>query len=86
MKKIIIKRLIYSDGQGNNLLGAEEYSHTLSDYAILCSIHEIGKTIWVGDSLWALAYGKPAWRITVARFYQYQKRWYELLLDAVRRI
>ena len=86
MKRTTIKRLVYSDGQGNNLLGSEEYSPTLSDHAILCAIHEIGKTVWVGNTLWALAYGQPAWRITVECFYQYQKRWYERMLDAIRRI
>lgn len=86
MKKVIIKRLIYSDGQGNTMIGSEEYCGSLTDYNILGSIHEIGKTAWIGNTLWALNAGEPAWKITVERFYQYQKRWYELILDAIRRI
>ena len=86
MKKIQIKRLVYSDGYGNNILGAQEYDSKLDNFNILCSIHEVGKTQWIGDSLWALQSGIPTFRITVEPFYQYQKRWYELLLDAVRRI
>ena len=86
MKKILIKRLIYSDGQGNTIIGAQEYSGSLDDHAILCAIHEVGKTTWIGQSLWALHRGVPAYRISVEKFYQYQKRWYETLFDAVRRI
>lgn len=86
MKKIMVKRLIYSDGQGNTIIGAEEYNGNLDDYNILCAIHEIGKTRWIGNSLWALHAGVPAYHITVESFYQYQKRWYETLLDVIRRI
>lgn len=86
MKRITIKRLVYSDGYGNNFIGGEEYDGEMDDYNILGSIHEIGKTAWIGDSLWTLRMGAPEFRITVERFYQYQKRWYELVLDAIRRI
>lgn len=86
MKKILIKRLVYSDGQGNTIIGAEEYSGHLDDYNILGAIHEVGKTAWIGQSLWALHRGVPAYRITVGKFYQYQKRWYENVFDALRRI
>lgn len=86
MKKIIVKRLVYSDGQGNTIIGAEEYNSALDDFNILGAVHELGKTKWIGNSLWALHAGIPAYRITVETFYQYQKRWYELVLDAVRRI
>ena len=86
MKQIKIKRLIYTDGQGNTLIGGHEYDGALDDFNILGAVHEIGKTTWIGNSLWALRAGVPAYRITVETFYQYQKRWYELVLDAVRRI
>lgn len=86
MKRMKVKRLIYTDGQGNTLIGAEEYSGSLDDFNILGAVHELGKTQWIGNSLWALHAGIPAYRITVETFYQYQKRWYELLIDALRRI
>ena len=86
MKKILIKRLVYSDGQGNTIIGAEEYSGHLDDFNILCAIHENGKTTWIDNYLWALHAGVPAYRISVESFYQYQKRWYENVFDALRRI
>ena len=87
MKKILIKRLVYTCGRtGEELIGANEYDGHLTDANILSSIHEVGKTAWIGQALWLLRNGVPTYRITVFPFYQYQKRWYELLLDAVRRI
>lgn len=86
MKKIIVKRLLYTDGNGNETIGGVEYCGTLSDNNILNSVHEVGKTQWIGSTLWLMRNGIPAYRITVIPFTQFQKRWYELLLDAVRRI
>jgi len=87
MKKILIKRLVYTCGRtGEELIGANEYDGYLTDANILGSIHEVGKTVWIGQALWLLRDSVPTYRITVFPFYQYQKRWYELLLDAVRRI
>lgn len=86
MKKILVKRLVYTDGQGNTIIGAEEYSGHLDDHNILGVVHEVGKTTWIGNSLWVLHAGIPAYRITVESFYQYQKRWYENVFDALRRI
>ena len=87
MKKILIKRLVYTCRHtGEELIGANEYDGHLTDANILSSIHEVGKTVWVGQALWLLRDGVPTYRITVLPFYQYQKRWYELLLDAIRRI
>ena len=86
MKKIIIKRLVYTDGVGADRIGAHDYDGALSDHNILCSVHELGKTEWIGASLWLMKNGRPVYRITVQPFYQYQKSWYDLLLDAVRRI
>lgn len=87
MKKIQIKRLVYTSAYtGEEFIGAIEYDGHLTDANILGSIHEVGKTEWIGQVLWLLHDGVPTYRITVFPFYQYQKRWYELLLDAVRRI
>ena len=87
MKKIIVKRLMYTSGRtGEEHIGAIEYDGNLSDNNILCSVHEVGKTAWIGNALWLLRNGVPTYRITVLPFTQYQKSWYDLLLDAIRRI
>ena len=86
MRKIIVKRLIYSDGAGPDKIGGHDYDGRLSDANILGSVHEVGKTQWIGSYLWLMHGGRPIYRITVATFTQYQKSWYDILLDAVRRI
>ena len=86
MKKIQIKRLVYINCYGEEYIGGIEYDGTLTYNNILGSIHEVGKTTWIGDTLWLLCDGVPTYRITVQPFTQYQKRWYETVLDAVRRI
>lgn len=86
MKKVIIKRLVYSDGTSAVRFGATEYDGKLSDDNILGAIHEVGKTQWIGESLWLMRNGIPFCRITVEAFPQYTKSWFDLLIDAVRRI
>lgn len=87
MKKIQIKRLIYTSAwTGEEFVGAIEYDGRLSDYNILGSIHEIGKTQWIGSNLWLMKDNIPRYKITVASFTQYTKSWYDWLLDAIRRI
>ena len=87
MKKIIVKRLMYhSPASGDTFCGGETFDGSLSDDNILGAIHEIGKTTWVGDQLWAIRGNDLVYRITVEEFVQYQKRWFELLWDQIRRI
>ena len=86
MKQIKVKRLVYTNGNGETLIGGHEYDSALDDYNILGALFEVGNTAWIGNSLWTLRAGVPTYRITVETFYQYQKRWYELMLDAVRRV
>ena len=87
MKKTMIKRLVYTSGNtGEEFIGANEYDGHLTDANILDSIHEVGKTAWMGDILWLLRDDVPTYRISVECFYQYTKSWFDLLLDAVRRI
>lgn len=87
MRKTIIKRLIYTcEYTGEEFIGAKEYDGYLTDTNILDSIHEVGKTAWMGNTLWLLRDGVPTYRINVECFYQYTKSWFDLLLDAVRRI
>ena len=85
MKRVTIKRLVYVGPQGETLFGAEEYDAHLTDDNILGAIHEVGKTAWMGETLWLLVDGAPTYRIDVEKFYQYTKSWFDLLIDAVRR-
>lgn len=87
MKTIKIKRLVFTSKYGgDSYISATEYDGKLSNDNILGAFHTIGKTRWINDELWALIDDEPIYRITVETFYQYQKRWYETLLDAVRRL
>ena len=87
MKKTVIKRLVYhSPASGEVFYGGEEYDGRLTDENILGAIHEVGKTAWYGDSLWAVRGNDLIYRITVEEFIQYTKSKLDLLLDAIRRI
>lgn len=96
MRKIAIKRIIYSEDYGSLwhemlpssiIIGSEEYDGRMSDFNILGAMIEIGK--WD----WASSYGDCVMRVDGVRmyakvhtFYQYQKSWYNLLWDWIRRI
>ena len=86
MKKVIVKRLVYSMGYGDVKYGAIEYDGRLSDDNILGAIHEVGKTQWIGSNLWLMRRNVPLYKITVEAFPQYTKSWYDYIIDAVRRI
>lgn len=86
MKKVIVKRLAYTMGYGDVKYGSVEYDGSLSDENILGAIHEVGKTQWIGSSLWLMRGNVPLYKITVETFPQYTKSWYDYLLDAIRRI
>lgn len=90
MRKIKVKRLAYYNLVTRDILwGGEEYDSNLTDENILKSIHEIGKTEWCpnGLGLYKLnSNGDITHRIVVETFYQYQKSWYNLLVDKIKRI
>lgn len=90
MKRIAIKRLAYYGLVTRDILyGNEEFDGNLSDYEILCAIHEIGKTEWCADRscLYKLnSQGQLTYRIVVETFYQYQKSWYDNFFDVIKRI
>ena len=87
MKKVIVKRLVYhSLASGEIFYGATEYDGNLTDENILGAFHEVGKTAWVNGALWLIRGEDLLYRITVEEFPQYTKSWYDLLLDAIRRI
>ena len=86
MKKVIVKRLAYTMGYGDVKYGSVEYDGSLSDENILGAVHEVGKTQWIGSSLWLMRGNVPLYKITVETFPQYTKSWYDYLFDAIRRI
>ena len=89
MKRVVIKRLMYQNLMtGEIAYGGTEYDGTLTDENILGCIHEVGKSIYREDypCLILLRNGLMTHRVTVEEFPQYQKCWYDLLLDALRRI
>ena len=87
MKKRKIKRIVYyAPASGDTFYGATEYDGNLDDYNILGAFHEVGKTEWVGDTLWAIRDNEFVYRLSVEESAQYTKSWFDLLLDAVRRI
>ena len=87
MKKRKIKRIVYtSPASGETFYGATEYDGNLTDYNILGAFHEVGKTKWIGDTLWVVRDNQLIYRLSVEPTVQYTKSWYDWLLDAVRRI
>lgn len=87
MKKRKIKRIVYtSPASGETFYGATEYDGNLTDYNILGAFHEVGKTAWVGDTLWVIRGDEYVYRLSVEEFAQYTKTWWDYFLDAIRRI
>lgn len=95
MKRIATKRLVYYGvGNGKIHYGGEEYDGKLTDDNILGSVHEVGKTQWMpahwredGQELYLLnKCGDMVYRIEVETFYHYEKSWYNLLFDSIKRI
>ena len=85
MKYIAVKRLVYTNGAGVEHIGGYEYDGNLTNDNILGSVYELGKTQWIGNQLWLMRNNIPTYHIHVEIFYQYQKSWYDLLYDAIRR-
>ena len=86
MRKIIVKRLVYTGGNGITHIGGTEYDGNLTDDNILGAVHEIGKTLWIGNKLWLMRNGIPIYWITVEPFVQYQKTFIDTIMDMIRRI
>ena len=89
MKRIKVKRLLYKSMlTGEIHVGATEYDGHLTNENILGAIYTIGKHIWHNDySLYQLDdNGMPIYQIYVNQFEQYQKSWYDLLMDEIKRI
>jgi hypothetical protein len=89
MKKIQLKRVCLVSPEGERMDFAQDFFPTLPDIAILGLFHELGKTVWIGDNLYKIQQEQGIvrhYRYEVYHVTQYTKSWYDLLLDAVRRI
>ena len=93
MRRIKVKRLMYHNLATNEIAyGGEEYDGDLTDENILGCIHEVGKSIFQDrgytntKSCLLLTKGDLiTHRVTVETFYQYQKSWYDLFIDNMKR-
>ena len=90
MKKIVIKRLVYHHLATNEIhYGGYEFDGNLTDENILGMLFTFGKHEWCPDGygMYQLnANGELVYRITVETFYRYEKSWYNLLADNIKRI
>lgn len=90
MKKVRVKRLVYHHLGTNEIhYGGFEYDGNLTNENILGAVFTVGKHEWHPgmEGIYQLnANGELVYRITVETFYQYQKSWYNLLADSIKRI
>jgi hypothetical protein len=90
MKRIKVKRLVYYHlGTHEVHYGGFEYDNNLTDYDILGAIFTLGKHEWHPSMIGIYQLndkGELQYRITVETFYKYQKSWYNLFWDWIRRV
>ncbi len=89
MKKKIIKRVGLVGPLGERMYYTHDFIGTLSDECILSVFDEAGKTVWIGDNLYKIQHEGETirhYRFEVYSVTQYTKSWFDLLLDAIRRI
>jgi len=89
VKKIQIKRVFLVDEAHNYMVLPQDYIGTLTDAAILDSLYQLGRDVWIGNELYHIVHQDGQirhLRYEVTLVTQYEKSWYNLLLDAVRRI
>ena len=68
MERNKIKRVAIVAPTGERMYYPEEYFSSLSDDAILCAIHEVGKTVWRNGALYLVKYTPDSivyWRYEV---------------------
>lgn len=54
MKKIKVKRVCLVSPSGLRMDLAQDFLASLPDWTILAALHEVGKTVWIGDDLYKL--------------------------------
>lgn len=89
MRKTVIKRVCLVSPTGERMDILQDYIGTLPDNAILNALYETGKTVWIGQNLYKIQHSEGIvrhYRYEVYSVAQYTKSWYDLVLDAIRRI
>lgn len=90
MRKTIIKRVfLISEDHQQTMVLPQDFIGTLPDQAILDALFEIGKDVWIGANMYHIVHQNGMirhMRYEVATVTQYEKSWYDYLLDAVRRV
>lgn len=95
MRKIAVKRIIYAPNYATLwreqfspevCIGGEEYDGKLTDHNILSAMIEVGKWYWASSYGDCLIRADGLQYARVHTFYQYQKSWYNLLSDSIKRI
>ena len=92
MKRIKIKRLVYHHLATNEEhYGGYEFDGNLTDENILGALFDFGKHEWIPNFGHTVMYqynnqGELVYRISVETFYRYEKSWYNLLADNIKRI
>lgn len=95
MKKIKKKRIIlYCPWTHEEIIGAEEYDGSISDYSIFMSFHEVGKTVWSPThpdykELWYLKEDKcglrlPYYKVGIDDFYTEVPTFWDKIKEALR--
>lgn len=89
MRKIEVKRVFLVDEAHEvSLLVAPDFS-PLPDQEILGALFEIGKDVWVGDTMYHMVRQNGQARLLryeIRVITQYEKSWYNMILDVLRRI
>lgn len=80
-----IKRLVFYKWDGTCHIGGYEYDGRLTRDNILGAFHTVGRTVWIGSSLWTIRNGVPQYRVEVETFWHDNGPWYKWLLEALRR-
>jgi len=89
MRKTVIKRVFLTDGTPNQILIPQDFIGSLSNEAILDALFQVGKDIWIGNEMYHMVHQDGMvrhWRYEVYTVIQYEKSWYDHLIDAVKRI
>ena len=88
MRKTMIKRVFLVGEDQQTIILSQDFIGTLSDDAILDALYEVGKNVWIGSNLYHIVYQDNMvrhLRYEIVPVVQYEKTWFDYLLDAVRR-
>lgn len=89
MKRNKIKRVfLISEDHKEIAVIPQDFLGTLSDEAILDGLYTVGCDVWIGNTMYHISHQGGMirhLRYEVVPVVQYEKTWFDYLLDAVRR-